>query len=947
MIQFRSLIKCGFKLIILIVISNVVLAQDLRIRAVNVSADGNVAIEYSSDANGWFTLLHGHTVEEITTPLQSSVGIQGAAHFRLIKPSTEIAGFFRIKREDLLAIHAFISAPTDGTTLSSEGSQSDPGAAEWNDHKIEEGDPGPSQFTPEQEIWLRQPPLHARTISGNRNVYDNLPVISDGGVSWFINLTRSIDLAYRESYETGELQGFEEATSAFIVSLSAYLSTPAARDPFSLILQTSRSMTPNRRVKFLSEVGKQFPGMRDLMQATLWRLAIQERDDAGWGYSEALSPARPSSIRSAYLTLGVFEPVIDGPFRIRGRLSYGPEFREIAIALLTATEDQEVKLNLLNFLVDLSGVAVPEGAICTHILGGGVADVQFEPLVRPELWLDGTSQFWRVVIQFMNSKIVQAGVNATTDSRLTRLEERVARLEDRVNAIEQWIRTTDTRLVGLEQAVAILTDRVNALESWRDEVEDRLSEIELRVELIETLGVQTSGLSLPKREDRDGDGIDDRVERLLIDAYSPVFMIENDWRPPVSVEWFIQHSFLRGPGENPEVGDRQYRSEWLRRRNVWKYDPYSFIPEYERLVKRAKEQYPMVDGIAGSFRLQLEREEFRDGESDIGDRMTWERAKREGNIGMYAHVVRGLNAGEYIVQYYMLLTWNETAYSFGIGNHEGDWLAVTLFIDLPEYSPQGVEHAEVLLQPEEFRTVLEVLESESRIDRIITARVCNHGRYIDTRGDKVEILNVGAELGPLRGGAKPKFWMEGGGNELWPNRGGRGYSGWPGVGGSGPDGPASISEHLTPLDSPLNASSENNPNYRDGQVFRGADVPLFGFGPKFRPPWILHGQGYRVSYDFGPGTDSFGLNEHKVVRGHNGSKGAYVTRSIPNLGEVTKEFSKSAELVLRYRGLWGGWWKVNASPEGPWKEEMWIDNNFNTNRRNAEVDPEMRRIFRP
>lgn len=178
------------------------------------------------------------------------------------------------------------------------------------------------------------------------------------------------------------------------------------------------------------------------------------------------------------------------------------------------------------------------------------------------------------------------------------------------------------------------------------------------------MGVPYSGTPLPKKEDRDEDGIDDRVERLLIDAFSPVIMIEDDWRPPVSVEWFVQHAYLRGPNEDPDNFTSNMRSEWTRRRNVWKHDPYQFIPEYERLVSEAIQQFP--ESKKESWRLQFDSESFRDGDSDIEESMSWDRAKREGNVGMYAHVVRGDNdingqfTGEYIIQYFMLLTWNET-----------------------------------------------------------------------------------------------------------------------------------------------------------------------------------------------------------------------------------------------------------------------------------------------
>ena len=193
---------------------------------------------------------------------------------------------------------------------------------------------------------------------------------------------------------------------------------------------------------------------------------------------------------------------------------------------------------------------------------------------------------------------------------------------------------------------------------------------------------------------------------------------------------------------------------------------------------------------------------------------------------------------------------------------------------------------------------------------------------MDTRGDRVDTTETGDERGALRGGIKPRFWMERGTHELWPNRGGRGYSGWPGANSYNSEIPLGW-EYLTPpvysppwwdTTSPRpTAELEGKPLWRDGKFFDGKDYFIVAWGAYFRPAWALRSQGYRISCDFGPGADSMAPCEHKVVREHQGVRGAYITRSIPNLGEITKEgeaareFSKSAELVLRYQGLWGGW----------------------------------------
>jgi len=684
--------------------------------------------------------------------------------------------------------------------------------------------------------------------------------------------------------------------------------------------------------------------MQVLMHAELWRLAVLEREEGGWGYS-GMASGSGSLVWSNVSAMVTLSGIVDRSIENRAHLSYGIEFREIAVALLWSLDDRMQRKNEAVFIFRLANIAVPRGNICTHILGGNIGGTYFPSLAAAEYWFQEPQDIFDI-----NDAWADAWNFVDIDYRLSSLEARVTALEDRVSQLEAWARATDARLLTLETSVSNLQVRVTALEAWKETVEARLAEIELRLDLIETLGVPNSGVPLPKKDDRDADGIDDRVERLLIDAFSPVVMIDADGRPPVSAEWFVQHCYLRGPGENPDAPSGADLVEWARRREVWKNDPYKFLPEYDRLAQQK--------GNRKNWRLQFANEGFRPGGSDIGDWMSWERAMREGNIGMYAHVVKGNTntIGEYIVQYFMLLTWNETAYSFGIGNHEGDWACATMFINLPESVPTNPD--EVLLPANQFLTVLSALESPERTNRIITARVCNHGRFIDTRGDKVDTTDVGDVRGALRGGIKPRFWMERGTHELWPNRGGRGYSGWPGsVNASSSQVPFGW-EHLTdPVDTPPwwdttspqpTDALTGKPMWRDGHFVGAEDFFVGGWHAYFRPAWRLLSQGYRISWDNGPGDDGLSPNEHKVVREHNGIGGAYITHSIPNLGEVGKEFSKSAELILRYEGLWGGWWNHNPSPAGPRKEEMWVGPDpANTApeglRMHADLDPAVRR----
>jgi hypothetical protein len=92
------------------------------------------------------------------------------------------------------------------------------------------------------------------------------------------------------------------------------------------------------------------------------------------------------------------------------------------------------------------------------------------------------------------------------------------------------------------------------------------------------------------------------------------------------------------------------------------------------------------------------------------------------------------------VNYFLFLTWNQTAYSGGEGNQEGDWLCLDF----------------------------QVTATDPRRPSITHALYHNHGRILLVERSAVE----------LRAG-QPVAYLEAGTNEPWPNRGGRGFGGHP------------------------------------------------------------------------------------------------------------------------------------------------------------------------
>ena len=186
--------------------------------------------------------------------------------------------------------------------------------------------------------------------------------------------------------------------------------------------------------------------------------------------------------------------------------------------------------------------------------------------------------------------------------------------------------------------------------------------------------------------DIDEDGIDDALEQTLIDMYRPVLHYDtSETVSPSTVEWFVRHSELIWrtsiPG-NPGPFDIQILT------NAQLNDPAN--PESPLLLLQvgggdlpfsSTTREPANVG----FRINI-LDEFRFGPGVID------------TVGMYVHVVQltaplqyvgGVSVPPppadprnfYLIQYWQFLPFNDFQFTLDIGNHEGDWMWIDVFVD--------------------------------------------------------------------------------------------------------------------------------------------------------------------------------------------------------------------------------------------------------------------------
>lgn len=194
-----------------------------------------------------------------------------------------------------------------------------------------------------------------------------------------------------------------------------------------------------------------------------------------------------------------------------------------------------------------------------------------------------------------------------------------------------------------------------------------------------------SRLQICHAEDMDEDGIDDELEQTLIDMYRPMLHYDSsETVSPSTVEWFIRHSELiwRTTVQGSPLDVQIFSNAQLNDLNN---------PESPLLILQAGdgENLPFSSTTREpsnvGFRINI-LDEFKFGPGVID------------TVGMYAHVVQltaplqyvgGVSVPPppadprdfYLIQYWQFLPFNDFQFTLDIGNHEGDWMWIDVFVD--------------------------------------------------------------------------------------------------------------------------------------------------------------------------------------------------------------------------------------------------------------------------
>lgn len=634
---------------------------------------------------------------------------------------------------------------------------------------------------------------------------------------------------------------------------------------------------------------------------------------------------------------------------------YDLRFYQLAeLYLLVSQQRGEEKLKeAFNDLLMMAGLAATSGPIATMLVGDATNGDSNRDISLPIL-LDA-NRF------FTGSTRADLRRECRDARRLNRLDYidlqilvRIENIEQDIDTIRGWMEQTDLRLTSIESGLRNAQVDIQSLQEQYTDLNDRVFDLEIKVEFMDrygTLGGQRTR-QMPANADNDKDGLNDRVEDLLLQTYAPTLMMMTGERPPTAIDWWVRHSVLK----LHESGARWERDTWIN-------DPQVFVDRY------------LASGVAKKCSLTVEDDAFLSGQSDPAISFAnsdWRSAERTGNQGVYGHVVPGNDdCSIAIVQYFVFFSYNETAYTGylgqkGSGNHEGDWGMVSFWVKLPTEARNGTvvkpDSDPPVSQHQYSYSLLQNLLNTASGQYVLCARMTNHGRYIDVRGSYLDWHRDGERL-------SPRVYIEEGTHEAWPNAGGRGYGGWPiPVPGDqaaltymtrtykqrdltdhdvGPIAPWSYvgsnryaqSESdrrfflLVDPDSIGEGGQLNHPLYRDGRKHRRIGRGIIQLhDPFFRPPWAVFDPNdsshlvARLSFDFGLGQSGTQINEHKVVRRHFGTR-AYVTRDIPNLGEPGHpQAGLYSSLIFDFEGQWGsrGGMFHGDPPLGPKKEEMWI-----------------------
>ncbi len=563
-----------------------------------------------------------------------------------------------------------------------------------------------------------------------------------GDWSWLVppdtigRLISDISVTYRRSQTDEE---FRRACEKLRVDIGRLQSLQEQLAAFSYLLGFSSNLEPGSRYILLSTIGNQDISatrqeFQRMIYAELWRLVLLEREQFGYPLpsqedtlrvnpKDALPSGEVDSIdrlREIKEALSEFEHSFDVV-----------QFPSLAMAIWDSCSTEQQRFDVYLATIYLGSRAPEAGSISRFFLDKEdgyfhvVAKRHFRgEAVVPPLLRDDPNP----VAKEYDVHDIQRDRNTFDDiiQEIETLKKRTKDLEHRVDTLEVAVRVLKKRVTAVEE-------RVNELETRVEEVYQELKAdiAELRQDAINWILKgkidEDDRPTVNGQPDRDIDGIEDPLERKLLKDFAPVIhyaAVKDMPRAkahgiPASLEWYLARvQFNEGGGdarvENPVRGleiirnhrkagqpSANWKLEWHDRAKIW------------------------GDGQEHGH--------------NIG-----------GNRGIYGRVWRPWpNTNYYSVQYYVFMTFNETAITGDVGNHDGDWICLDFGV-VPD-------------------------EADRRGYKIVHAIYHNHGRQLFIHGKALKQC--------IDDQGHPHAWLERQANEPWPNKGTRGIEGWPRVDG--------------------------------------------------------------------------------------------------------------------------------------------------------------------
>lgn len=383
----------------------------------------------------------------------------------------------------------------------------------------------------------------------------------------------------------------------------------------------------------------------------------------------------------------------------------------------------------------------------------------------------------------------------------------------------------------------------------------------------------TVGLTPPARPpgtptpaDRDGDGIDDRVETALLTRFRPYWMFSNDGGDenlaPADAAWYLARSELLATGSEDDADKHRVVTN-----TALAADPNAVLVLSGPFGSADVAINPRFSGY------HINPIEHLKGQPDNSGRKgePWNVVLAEKNTGLYGHVVpvrltdpdnfdlnrvpQVSDAGDvyYKIEYWQLFGYNDAHHDY-IGNHEGDWASLQVLYDPRKDQPIAVYHfAHGIL----FRFNLD------------QARQTTEYR-----------LNEDGNVRELRG--------------------------------------AGFTANLTLS----HLGGHANIDRDEAQIGRAQNAIL-----RLLQDPATREYCHPVAY-ISHGTHELFPSEYWSYYGdpnHNGKSYHYLTNTPPNLGEVRWPIATSlgARVVLRYNGYWGTFSRLNTPPEGPALHANW------------------------